>query len=66
MLITAGLESQSQRTRYIPKDARSISDLLADLLTGRILLPEDWEALDRDVQETIRDGNDVIRPSIAW
>ncbi len=59
MLITAGLESQSQRTRYIPKDARSISDLLADLLTGRILLPEDWEALDRDVQETIRDGNDV-------
>ena len=59
MMLTADLEPQSQRTRYIPKDARSVKDFLSDLLTNLIVLPEDWEALDRDLQETIRDGTNV-------
>src|SRR5271163_3347253 len=59
MLYTASPDTQSQRTRYIPKDARSVKEVLTDLLTNLIVLPEDWDALDSEVRETIRQGTDV-------
>jgi response regulator RpfG family c-di-GMP phosphodiesterase len=46
-------ESFMQKTCYIPKDSRNARDMLSDLLTNLIVLPEDWEKLPAEIREQI-------------
>jgi response regulator RpfG family c-di-GMP phosphodiesterase len=51
----------TQKTTYIPKDSRHVKDLLSDLLTNLIVLPEDWEKLSPEVRVKVEraDGSDA-------
>ena len=47
------LAAVHQKTCFIPRDSRHVCDLLADLLTQLIMLPEDWENLSKEAREEI-------------
>ena len=40
-------ETMSSRTRYIAKDCRSGKELISELQSSLLVLPEDWDALPR-------------------
>jgi len=54
MFVQSDSDTMTSRTRYIPKDCRNVKDLLSELQTSLIVLPEDWDGLEREDQDEIR------------
>src|ERR1700677_159400 len=58
MLAPFKVDTFTQKTCYIPKESRTVQDLLSDLLSNLILLPEDWEKLSPEARNEIERGLD--------